>query len=358
MTHFDRNNPFFSCIRKRTLLSQKGSIKQTYHLTLSFQESSLTYQPGDCAAILPSNTRKDVDSIIQLLHLKEEENIDNQSLREFLTQKANLHKPHPALIRKFLGESLPDQSEFIKKSTPADLIALKRNALIPSQEIPRLFLPLLPRFYSIASSPLMFPREMHLLISLVHYQRDGQEHKGIASRFLCEDAIVEKTEIPLYIQPAHHFLLPEDPNAAIILVGAGTGLAPYRAFMQHRLATNAKGRSWLFLGERNRATNFYYQDFWEDLQKQNRLRLSLAFSRDSEEKIYVQHRMWEERRDLWSWIRDGAYFYVCGDAHHMAKEVEAALHRIAMSEGGLSTEEAHHFIKNLRTEKRYRMDVY
>jgi len=353
MTNFDRSNPFLSRIQERILLSKKGSTKQTYHLNLSIDPSSIAYKPGDCAVIFPANAPNEIDAIIHLLRLS-----DNRSLKDFLTKKANLQKPHPALIRKIFGENHQDLSGFIKNSTPADLIALNRKASIAPDEIPRLFLPLLPRFYSIASSQLMFPQELHLLIRLVHYYVDDKEHKGIASRFLCEGAAIEKTPIPLYIQSSHNFLLPEDLNIPIIMVGSGTGLAPYRAFMQQRLATGAKGRNWLFFGERHRSTDFYYQDFWENLQKQNQLRLSLAFSRDNSENAYVQHRMWQERKDLWAWIKDGAYFYVCGDAHCMAKDVEETFHRIAMSEGNLSDEKAHLFIKNLRALKCYRTDVY
>jgi sulfite reductase (NADPH) flavoprotein alpha-component len=349
MISFDRSHPFLSHVQERALLSRPGSTKETYHLSLPLHPS-MTYQPGDCVAILPSNAPEEVEAILHLLQAKE-----NSVLRDFFSQKANLHKPHPALIRKVLGET---HSELGRNCTPADLIASHRNVPIAPDELSRLFLPLLPRLYSIASSQLVHPHEMHLMVGLVQYHIDGQERKGVASNFLCKEVLVGKTPIPLYLQPSHNFLLPEDPNASIILIGSGTGLAPYRAFMQHRQAIRSTGRSWLFLGERNRATDYYYQDFWEELQKEGQLHLTLAFSRDSSEKIYVQHRMWEERRNLWAWIQQGAQVYVCGEAHHMAKEVEVTFHRIVMSEGNLSDEGAHHFIKNLRAQKCYRMDVY
>jgi len=326
-----------------------GSTKQTFHLSLSC-ERTIVYHPGDCVAILPVNPREDVEAACHLLRMKD------PLIKSFLQKKANLQKPHPALIRKVFGENHQNAAEFIKSSTPLDLIQICQTP-ISSEEIPSLFLPLLPRYYSIASSQQMFPNEIHLLVALVQYHHEGKERKGIASRFLCEDAIVGETEIPLYIQHTHNFLLP-DPDASIIMIGSGTGLAPFRAFMQERLLTRAKGRNWLFLGERNRKTDFYYKDFWEDLQAKHFLRLSLAFSRDYAEKVYVQHRMYEERSELWSWIEGGAYFYVCGDAHRMAKDVEQTLHHIAMSEGRLSEENAHHFIKNMRALKCYRTDVY
>ena len=187
---------------------------------------------------------------------------------------------------------------------------------------------------------------------------NGRLCHGVGSHFLCERAKLETTSIPCYLQPAHSFFLPEDQNTPIIFIGPGTGVAPFRAFMQERLALQAKGRNWLFFGERNRATDFYYEEFWLELQKLDRLRLSLAFSRDTVEKVYVQHRMWEERKDLWAWIEEGAYFYVCGDAQEMAKDVEAMLQRIFVEEGSLTEEAARHKLKEMRQQKRYLADVY
>ncbi len=186
----------------------------------------------------------------------------------------------------------------------------------------------------------------------------GKLRYGVGTHFLCDRAEIETTEVPLYLQPSHGFKLPSDPNASIILVGPGTGIAPYRAFLQERLYKKTQGRNWLFFGERHRKHDFYYADFWLSLEKQGRLRLDLAFSRDGARKIYVQHRMWENRKDLWEWIEEGAFFYVCGDAKEMAKDVEAMLQKIAADQGGLSEEDARRKIKELRAQKRYLADVY
>ena len=219
-------------------------------------------------------------------------------------------------------------------------------------------MPLLPRFYSIANSSLVFPNEIHLTVAFVSYVSNGRVRKGVGSNFLCTMAIPSITPIPIYLQPSHSFFLPEDPNASIILVGPGTGIAPFRAFLQERIATQAQGRNWLFFGERNRASDFYYEDYWTQLVKEGRLRLDLAFSRDSKEKTYVQHRMYEERKSLWSWLQEGAYFFLCGDAEEMAKDVEAMLQRIVHEEGKLDEEASRQYIRRMRTEKRFRADVY
>ena len=217
---------------------------------------------------------------------------------------------------------------------------------------------MLPRFYSIASAQALYPEELHLLVTAVSYQINGHLRHGVATSFLCHDAMIGETPIPLYLQPTRGFSLPPDSHTPIIMVGPGTGVAPFRAFLQERLATQAQGRNWLFFGERHQKSDFYYDVFWVALEKQGRLRLDLAFSRDGKEKIYVQHRMWEKRKDLWAWIEEGAYFYVCGDGKTMARDVEEMLIRIAASEGNLTDEAARQKIKSLRTAKRYRMDVY
>lgn len=350
MSSYDRNHPFLSRIQERTRLSQSGSTKKTFHLSLNLHES-MSYQPGDSIAIIPQNHPDDVSAIMRA---SENHRI---TIQTFFSKKANLQKSHPALIRRIV-ESYPDAPlEQLKIRPPVDLLTLYPLDL-NIDEIPCLFLPLLPRLYSIASSPLLYPHEAHLLVTLVEYEVNGQIRKGVASRFLCEDSLVDKTPIELYLQPSHHFSLPTDSSASIILIGAGTGVAPFRAFMQHRLAMQTTGRNWLFFGERHRNFNFYYQSFWEDLQKQKVLRLDLAFSRDNQNKIYVQDRMWDHRKDLWQWIQEGSYLYVCGDAKQMAKDVDKTLHSIAMSEGGLSDVDARHFLTSLHREMRYCRDIY
>ena len=348
---FDRTHPFLSRIQERRLLSKDSSTRNTYHLSLTLQGSSLSYRPGDCVAILPSNDPASVEELLKALHLSGDEMIGDLSLRAYFTHRANLQKIHPSLCKAMAQEEFPEML------TPAEWIASHPSVSVPTNDLVQLFFPMLPRFYSIASAQSLYPEELHLLIAAISYQAGGHLRHGVASRFLCHDAKVGETPVKLYIQPSHGFSLPSD-ESPIILVGPGTGVAPFRAFLQDRLATQAKGRNWLFFGERHRVSDFYYDDFWLSLEKQGRLRLDLAFSRDGLEKIYVQHRMWEQRKDLWAWIEEGAYFYVCGNGKGMAKDVEEMLIRIASSEGNLSDDDARQKIKSLRAAKRYRMDVY
>lgn len=356
MNSYDRKNPFLSQIQERFLLSHPSSTKKTFHLSLSLQNSSIRYQPGDTVAILPSNDPKDVETLLQVLHSTGQERVRLEdrsiSLYDFFLEKANLQKPHPALLKAIAA--IPTDSAW-----PIDLL---RQYPLPEslsiQDIPRLFLPLLPRLYSIASSPLLYPNELHLIITLIQYERHGIPCKGVATHFLCENAQVLHTPIPMYIQHSAHFCLPENSDIPIILVSAGTGIAPFRSFLQQREVSQSRGRNWLFFGERQHHSDFYYRDFFERLEREGKLRLDLAFSRDQPEKIYVQHRLWEKRKDVWAWLNEGAYFYVCGDARHMAKDVLATLIQIVSTEGNMSQEAAKEFVKTLRSQKCYRSDVY
>lgn len=344
MNHLANKNIFSSRIIERTILNP-GSTKKTYHIALDISGSTLTYQPGDSVAVIPTNDPKDVDELLHLLKC------NTPSIRTFLLERANLQKIHPQLALAINAEF------FDPEMTPLDLLKQNPQVHILESELSHLFFPLLPRFYSIASSQLLFPDQIHLVVKILHYEINGKMKTGTASGFLCERAEIGKTPIPIYIQPSRSFNLPQDSHKPIILVGSGCGIAPFRAFMQQRLAEHAEGRNWLFFGERNRKTDFYYEDFWEKLHKNHELRLNLAFSRDGAEKTYVQHKMWEERHDLWKWLNDGANFYVCGDKQ-MGKDIESTLRRIATSEGGFSEEDALKWFKTLRADKRYLSDVY
>lgn len=338
---YSRTQPYIARIKERFLLTGPTSTKKTYHLSLEVDES-LSFNVGDSIGVLPTNDPDLVDRILHRLQATgREEILDHRSqtifpFRDFLLHKANLSK---------IPKTTHNLLEFVEHNKP------------PLQELCKTLLPLLPRFYSIASSPKVFPNEIHLTVAHLRYTSNGQTYFGVGSHFLCERAQIESTPIPIYVQPSHHFTLPH-PDASIILVGPGTGIAPFRAFLQERLATQAPGLNWVFFGERNRASDFYYSDFFNELEKQGRIRLDLAFSRDQAEKIYVQHRMIEQKKSLWNWIEQGCYIYVCGDAEEMAKDVDAALQRIIHEEGGLAEEDSRKFLKNLRTEKRYLLDVY
>ena len=216
-------------------------------------------------------------------------------------------------------------------------------------------------FTSIASSPQAHPDEAHLCIAIVRYETHGRQKKGLVSGFFADHASLFVKNIPVYIQDSRTFRLPKDPSTDIIMCGPGTGIAPFRAFLEQRILEGATGRNWLFFGEQHRATDFLYGTEFLDYQRQGKLhRLELAFSRDQAQKIYVQHRMLEQAKDLWDWLKKGAYFYVCGDAKRMAKDVHQTLIQIAQKEGGLSAEAAAEYINVtlMRTERRYLRDVY
>lgn len=377
MALYHRKNPFFSYILQRDLLTKPSSSKRTYHLALSLEGSGICYQPGDSLAILPANDTKDAQMLLSAVKATGSEMVHDPrsdqliTFNDYLLQKANLFKSSPALFKK-LQERSPRSdkqallskeyrshlSAWLETTTPTKLLSLYPPQSVSLKELTSLLLPMLPRFYSIASSQNLFPSQVHLTVREVSYYVDDELRFGIGSNFLCKRAAIHTTPVPLYIQPAHKFALPEDPEAPIILIGPGTGIAPYRAFLQERLYHQMPGRNWLFFGERNKASDFYYGDYFEDLQAQKKLRLNLAFSRDAKEKVYVQHHMWSERKDLWAWIEEGAYFYICGDAKRMAKDVEMTLHKIAMAEGALSEDAARAKIKQMRAEMRLQTDVY
>jgi sulfite reductase (NADPH) flavoprotein alpha-component len=335
---------------------------------LEIERGQFPYKVGDSIGVLVQNDPEEVDAILEKLRCSGAETIfdprENAStpIRDYLIHKANISRAPNPFFRLLSGQDpllLPENkaklSEFLHTHTLFDLVGMHT---LPDLSSVTKLMPLLPRFYSIANSALVFPDEIHLTVAYVTYVANGQIRKGIGSYFLCTYAKESITPIPIYLQPSNHFTLPVDAGASIILVGPGTGVAPFRAFLQERLALSASGRSWLFFGERNRATDFYYESFFTELAKVGRLRLDLAFSRDGAEKTYVQHRMYEERKSLWAWLQEGAYFYVCGDAEEMAKDVDAMLHRIAREVGGMTEEKSRLYVKRLRAEKRYLTDVY
>lgn len=369
-----KTHPYLSRIKERTLLTAPTSTKRVYHVSLDLSSEPFPYRVGDSIAILPSNDSELVQQILHCLGANgEEEVIDSRthtpsSLRNFLLTKANLNRVSSSFFR-FLcemgtlsplldPENKTELTAYLHQYTLLELLERHPPKQFPLFEFCKLLMPLMPRFYSIASSPRIYPHEVHLTVAHVQYEANGQKRLGVGSHFLCESALVEKTPIPLYLQPSHHFTLPENENAPILLIGPGTGVAPFRAFLQERMALQAAGKNWLFYGERNRASDFYYGEFLLELEKQGRLRLDLAFSRDQAKKVYVQHKLLEHKGEIWRWIQNGGFIYVCGDAEKMAKDVEAAFLQIIKEEGNATEEEARLYLKKLRTDKRYLLDVY
>jgi sulfite reductase (NADPH) flavoprotein alpha-component len=351
---YSRTQPYIARIKERTLLTGPTSSKQTFHIVLDISGAPFPFKVGDSIGVIPTNDPAIVDKILHLCNATGfEEVFDPRTntpylFRDYLLHKANISRLNTTLLKLFHLEK-----------TEASLLEIleQHKCTVSPGELCKPLMPLMPRFYSIASSPRVFPDEIHLTVVITHYTINGRTHTGVGSHFLCQQAAIESTPIPIYVQPSHHFTLPHEA-AAIILIGPGTGIAPFRAFLQERLATQAPGLNWLFFGERNRATDFYYSDYWLELEAHGRIRLDTAFSRDQAEKIYVQHKMLEQKKSLWSWLQQGSYLYVCGDAQRMAKDVDATLQQIAREEGNLNEEEARKYIKSLRTEKRYLLDVY
>jgi sulfite reductase (NADPH) flavoprotein alpha-component len=238
-----------------------------------------------------------------------------------------------------------------------DILQAFPQAKFTAEELVKVLRKLQPRLYSIASSPKAYPEDIHLTVAIVRYELHGRDRQGVCSTYLADR--VNDATMPVFIHSAKHFRQPEDTSVPVIMVGPGTGIAPFRAFLQEREVLNATGKSWLFFGDRNRGTDFLYEDEINAWQSKGVLhRLDTAFSRDQAEKVYVQHRMMENAAELWQWLEEGGYFYVCGDASRMAKDVDEALHRIVEQAGGKSKEEAAAYVEELKKAKRYRKDVY
>jgi sulfite reductase (NADPH) flavoprotein alpha-component len=347
-------------IIEHTNLNSSRSDKETIHLALGFENGATAYEPGAALDIYPENDPAAVDELLQLSGVADDalrgeligsRDITTLSLKTLETYaSATAHPQVKALIadgkaRDWLaGRQLVDLIE----SFPAKLDAKQLRALTR---------PLAPRAYSIASSRREFADEAHLLISAVRYETHGRARKGVASTYVV-DRLKRGQTLRVKVKPNKHFALPA-ADCDIIMVGPGTGVAPFRAFVQERRATEASGRNWLFFGDRSFTHDFLYQLEWQDALKDGSLtRMDVAFSRDTPEKVYVQHRMWEQRRDLVEWLENGAYFYVCGDAKHMAKDVRAMLVQAYADVKALTPEAAEQAVQTLDREKRYLQDVY
>lgn len=377
---FNKQNPFLASIKERYWLSKTGSQRQTYHVVLDLSGSGLKYSVGDSIAIYPVNVPAVVDRTIEAMKTTKDTKIvdkhgETYSLFEFLSRKANvtdvsrklitetaLRQPNSAKrdhLENLMHESNREALKaYIENHQIWDFLSENSEVDFSPQELAALLMPLLPRFYSIASSQQVVGDEVHLTISRLHYYSNGHERFGVCTYYICSLAPLETPDIPIYLQANHGFTLPADLSTDIIMIGPGTGVAPFRAFMQERLHSGSSGRNWLFFGEWHQDYDYFYHEFWEDLKRQGALQINTAFSRDQEHKIYVQHRMWEEREEFFKWLEKGAILYVCGDAHRMAKDVEAMLLRIIETCGNKTEQEAKEYLKALRASKRYLRDVY
>ncbi len=370
---YSRKNPFPARLLKTRLLTAPGSGKETLHFEVSLAGSGLVYEVGDSLGVFPANAPADVDTVLAAAGLSGEEPVASagRPLRDVLLRDVTLREPSRQLLAAFherdssaaeLAELLDPEArsvmeDWIDGREVVDLLEAYPGAKFTADELVKVLRKLQPRLYSIASSPKVHPEEVHLTVAVVRYELHDRPRQGVCSTYLADR--VGSSNLPVFIHSAKHFRQPEDPSVPVIMVGPGTGIAPFRAFLQEREATGATGPSWLFFGDRNRATDFLYAEELTAWQKTGVLqRLDTAFSRDQAEKIYVQHRMLEQAAELWRWLQDGAFFYVCGDASRMAKDVDDALHRLVAEQGGKSPEEAAAYVDELKKTKRYRKDVY
>ena len=365
-------NPYASELLVNRLMTQ-GSDKETRHFELSLKDSDLHYLPGDSLGVLPINCEWVVSNLLSAVGLSGEETVEigeeSLVLKLALMNRLACTVLSKMQIKKFnefaQSEKLANLLELVNKDDLVeymwgkeliDLFLEFPQPEMSAQDFVCLLRPMPPRLYSIASSITAHPEEVHLTVAVVRYVGNGRKRKGVCSSYLAERV---GDTILCYFHPNKNFKLPEDSSTPIIMVGPGTGVAPFRAFIEERKALGSSGKNWLFFGDRTKNTDYLYGDEWEAYQKDGILNhLDLAWSRDQAEKVYVQHKMLEKKGELWSWLNDGAVFYVCGDASRMAKDVDQALRSIAQSEGGLSEEDAGFWVKNLQKERRYLKDIY
>lgn len=374
---YSRNNPFKAEVLENINLNGRGSNKETRHLELSLEGSGITYVPGDALGIYPENDSELVESLIQKMGWDSEElvTINKQGevlpLKEALISHFEITTLTKPLIEKAaqlssseeLNELLSTENKDQLKSYlhGRDLLDLISdfgpwNGSV--QEFVSILRKMPARLYSIASSISANPDEVHLTIGALRYDAHGRERKGVSSCFLA-DRIEPGDTLPVYIQHNQNFKLPNNPDTPIIMVGPGTGIAPFRSFIQEREELGAEGKSWLFFGDQHFVTDFLYQTEWQNYLKDGVLtKLDVAFSRDTEEKVYVQHRLLEHSQELFEWLQEGAVVYVCGDEKNMAKDVHNTLIEIIEKEGKMSREKAEEYLANMKQQKRYQRDVY
>jgi sulfite reductase (NADPH) flavoprotein alpha-component len=366
-----RDNPTVTTFLSRTRLNKPGSAKETWHVELDLQGSGIDYVVGDSIGIFPANDPALADAVIAALAAPPDFPIGGRTLREVLIDGVSLGAAPDMLFqlysyitggaRRQVAQALASGEDPDGDADTLDVLAAieKFSGVRPD---PEAFIealdPLQPRLYSIASSPKVDPERVALTVDAVRYPIGRRTRLGVASTFFA-DRIAPGTTLRAYVQRAQHFALPADPAVPIIMIGPGTGIAPFRAFLHERTATKAPGRNWLFFGHQHSAHDFFYEDELAGMKARRVLtRLTLAWSRDAAEKIYVQHRMRDVGRDLWAWLAEGAHIYVCGDAKHMAKDVEAALIEVVAAHGLRSTNEAIAFVAELKKSGRYQQDVY
>jgi sulfite reductase (NADPH) flavoprotein alpha-component len=373
---WSRNNPYFATVTENRLLTGPGSEKETRHIEMDLGDSGIQYLPGDSAGILPVNTCDAVDDVISRLQFSGDEPVTDfygkaTTVREALTSWLMIGKLSSSTVRQWAAITAhPELTDIVQPGNKdkldaylwgrefLDLLEHSPAKLVDPQQLFKLLPRLAPRLYSIASSQALHPDAVHLSVRVVKYESHGRNRFGV-----CSTHIGERTppggKLPTFIHSNQLFRLPADPDARVIMVGPGTGVAPFRAYAEHKEAGMGRWPMWLFFGDQRAAQDFLYKDellAWE--QNGVLQHLDLAFSRDQKEKIYVQNRMREKSAELWRWLDDGAYFYVCGDSKRMAPDVEAALLEAIAVHSGKGPEFANEFLAGMKKQKRYLRDVY
>jgi sulfite reductase (NADPH) flavoprotein alpha-component len=376
---FSRKNPFPARLHVNRKLTLEGSEKDTRHFELDLEGSGLIYECGDSIGVFPRNDPELAQEILHALHATGDEIVPGNDgapkpLRAALIQDYQITQPSKQFIQaiaerggeaaSFIREMMDplrkqDLEEYLWGMEYIDFLHGHQSIHFTPEEFVKLLRKLQPRLYSIASSQKAFPNAVHLTIAVVRYESHGRQRLGVASTFLAE-RVGESDRVPVFVHSAKGFRLPEDGSTPIIMVGPGTGVAPFRAYLQDRKATGAQGKNWLFFGEQRRWSDFLYEDEFTAFQSEGLLtRFDTAFSRDQAHKIYVQNRLLENAAEVWKWIdQEGAHFFVCGDASRMAKDVDAALLKIVETEGNKTPDEAAAYVEDLKKTKRYKRDVY
>ncbi|HAH22760.1 MAG TPA: assimilatory sulfite reductase (NADPH) flavoprotein subunit [Prolixibacteraceae bacterium] len=369
---YSKKNPFKATVLDKVKITGRDSDKEVYHVELSLEGSGITYEPGDSVGILSSNPPSLVEAILknkgfdgsEIVTIKEGE----FSIREILSTYMEITVLNREVIQLYFEKSQHSKlQEILENEDQLDHYLYGHDVLDLLEEFPFEMTPqglasVLRRFparlYSISSSQAAVGDEVHITVSRVRYSNKGRQRSGACSNYLAEQIEVDSL-VPMFIEKNPAFKLPEDDQTPVILVGAGTGVAPYRAFLQHREANNQKGNTWLFFGERRFHSDFLYQIEWQKLLKNGFLeKIDVAFSRDQDEKIYVQHRLLQKQQEIFAWLEKGASIYLCGDMKQMARDVQNALLQIIETQGGMSVEKALEYLKKLKKEKRFQTDVY
>ena len=370
---YGRKNPFVARMADNHVLSGPKSAKEIRHIAFELGDSGMTYEAGDALGVMPVNAPDLVEAWLARLGAKADQAIagEDAPLGELLASRLEIMTPSRDMIRAIEAVAKNEElshvvgngdkealEHFLWGKDTLDLLNLNSDLSFDVDEVMSWLKPLQHRAYSISSSPKAHEGEVHLTVAAVRWMNDGREHRGVCSTFLA-DHVPEGASAGIFMSPNKSFRVPEDDTKPMIMVGPGTGIAPFRAFLEERRERGATGTNWLFFGDQHRESDFIYEDEISAMSESGLLtRLDLAFSRDQAEKIYVQQRMEENGKDLFAALEDGGSFYVCGDATRMAKDVDAALHRIVGTHGALGEDAAIDYVNALKKEKRYVRDVY